>query len=174
MPHLRCALAAFLLSATASWADPPREIASVIHAQTPYGKGTYTALIITAYDAELWADTPQWNMKAPFALTLRYHLGFSTDDFVSRAKSEMKHVDPSLTDADLQRFGDAMAPVFPPVKDGDEITALYQPGKPVQVYKNGTATGAVKAKGFATPFFGIWLSPHTSSPSLRAALLHQK
>ena len=115
---------------------------------------------------------PQWSMDAPFALTIRYDMSFSTDDFVSRAKAEMKHVDPTLSDANLEAYGTAMQQVFPPVKDGDEITALFQPGKPVQIFKNGNPTGDVREAGFAEPFFGIWLSPRSSSANLRKALLH--
>ena len=161
-------------SLTPAWAEPPREIASTIHAAAPLGKGTYTVLVITAYDAELWTDAARWNMQKPFALRLRYHMGFSTDDFVSRSRSEMKHVDPSLTDAQLDAFARAMTPAFPPVKDGDTITALYRPGKPIAVFHNGAPTAVINARGFATPFFGIWLSPKTSAPGLRAALLGTK
>jgi hypothetical protein len=164
-------LALMLLTAPALAA--PAEVASVIHADTPYGKGSYKALFITAYDAELWTDAKGWSMKAPFALTQKYHMGFSTDDFVSRGTSEMKHVDPTLDDATMKRFGDEMAKVFPAVKEGDTITALYQPGKPVKFFHNGTATGEVADKAFAKPFFGIWLSPKTSGTSLRADLLHK-
>jgi hypothetical protein len=156
-----------------AWAAP-REIAAVIHADAPHGKGSYTVLVITAYDAELWTDAAQWSMETPFALTLHYHMGFSTGDFVSRARSEMKHVDPALGDAQLDDFAKAMTPAFPAVKDGDTITALYQPGKPVAVFHNGVATGNIDAKGFATPFFGIWLSPKSSAPGLRADLLGAK
>jgi hypothetical protein len=164
-------LLAACLIATPALAAPPPEIASVIHAATPYGQGKYTFLFMTAYEAQLWTDAPQWSMAVPFALTLRYHMGFSSDDFASRAKSEMKHVDPSLSDAMLDSYGAAIAKVFPPVKDGDEITALYQPGQPVQVFKNGSPTGTVADSGFAEPFFGIWLSPKSSDSSLRKKLL---
>jgi len=164
-------LAACLVASPAFAAAPP-EIASVIHAATPYGEGRYAFLLVTPYEAQLWTDAQQWSMEAPFALTLRYHMDFSTDDFVSRARSEMKHVDPSLSDATLDSYGAAMTKVFPPVKDGDEITALYEPGKPVQIFKNGSPTGSVAEAGFAAPFFGIWLSPVSSARSLRKKLLH--
>lgn len=160
------------------WVAPamaaPAEIASVIHAEAPYGKGSYGAIIITAYDAELWTDAARWSMAAPFALTLHYRMGFSTDDFVSRGLDEMKHVDPSLDAATLKRFGDAMTRVFPPVKAGDTITALYQPGQPVKVFHNGAPTGEIAEKGFAQAFFDVWLSPASSAPSLRAHLLDLK
>ena len=60
------------------------------------------------------------------------------------------------------------------MKDGDTVTALYQPGQPVKIFHNGAPTGEIADKGFAEPFFGIWLSPESSAPSLRAHLLHLK
>jgi hypothetical protein len=167
------ALAACLLT-TPAWAAPPSEIASVIHASEPYGTGKYTFLITTPYDAELWTDAKQWSMDTPFALTLRYHMGFSTDAIVSRSVKEMKHVDPSLGAATLKVYGNAMARVFPPVKDGDEITGLYEPGRPVRFFHNGVLTGDVEDSGFAAAFFGIWLSPRSSDLELRRALLKLK
>lgn len=155
-------------------ADTPREIMPVIHADKPYGQGAFTVLVITPYDAELWTDAATWSMDTPFALTLRYHMGFTGKEIVERARSEMKRVDPSLNDETLKSFIDAMVPVFPDVQDGDEITALYKPARPVQIFHNGGATGEIGLKDFAAPFFGIWLSPNTSAPRLRAALLRLK
>lgn len=163
-----CALAA---SHTES---PPAEIASVIHADKPFGAGSYGALFITAYDAQLWTDAPHWGMEAPFALTLRYRMGFSTDEIVSRSRSEMKHVEPVLDDGALRTYSQEMAAVFPPVRAGDELTALYEPGKPVRFFHNGTATGEIEDAGFAEDFFGIWLSPRTSAGGLRKKLLRLK
>ena len=156
----------------------PAEIASVIHATTPYGSGKYAVLFITAYDTELWTDAPQWSMNAPFALTLRYHIGFSSSYLVNRSLREMKGVDPKLSDADIERYRKAMA-FFAPASSGDEMTMLYQPGQPgknesVRFFKNGAPTGEVSEPGFAQDFFGVWLSPNTSEPDLRKSLLNLK
>jgi hypothetical protein len=164
----------FIAIAVPAWAAAPAEIASVIHASEPYGAGKYTFLVTTAYEAELWTDAPAWSMDTPFALTLRYHMGFSTDDIVSRSVGEMKHVDPSLSDAALKGYGDAMAKAFPPVKDGEEITGLYEPGKPVRFFLDGTPTAEIGNSGFADAFFGIWLSSRSSDSELRRALLKLK
>jgi hypothetical protein len=53
------------------------------------------------------------------------------------------------------------------------ITALYEPGKPVAVYRNGSETGRIDA-AYAKDFFGVWLSPRTSDASLRKGLLKLK
>jgi Chalcone isomerase-like len=151
----------------------PAEIASVIHAATPYGTGKYAVLFITAYDTELWTDAPHWSMDTPFALTLRYHIGFSSSYLVNRSLREMKGVDPKLSDADIERYRKAMA-FFAPASSGDEMTMLYQPGQPVRFFKNGAPTGEVNEPGFAQDFFGVWLSPATSEPDLRKSLLNLK
>ena len=152
-------------------AAPPSEIVSVIHADKPFGAGRYRFLFVTAYEAQLWTDAPQWSMRSAFALTLRYHMRFSTDDMVSRSVEEMKRIDPSLDPSQLKAYGEAMDRVFPPVESGDEITALYLPGKPVRFFRDATATGEVSDPAFAKDFFGIWLSPRSTDPSLRKALL---
>jgi hypothetical protein len=38
-------------------------------------------------------------------------------------------------------------------------------------YFNGKPTAAINDKAFARLFFGIWLSPKTSAPGLRNALI---
>jgi len=174
VPHRKTLFMSFLLlmSPLAAMA-PPAEVASVIHAPQPYGSGKYAVLFITAYDAELWTDAAQWSMTAPFALTLRYHIGFSSDYLVNRSLREMRHVNPALSDADIARYKKAMA-FFAPASSGDEMTMLYQPGQPTRFFKNGQPTGEISEPGFAQDFFGVWLSPNTSDPDLRASLLKVK
>jgi hypothetical protein len=166
---MRTFFAAFciLISSTWAWAAPA-EVASVIKADAPHGTGKAGVLFLTAYTAELWTDAPSWSMKTPFALTLKYDMGFDTDDLVSRTLTEMKHVDPGFRGTET--FKAQLSKVFPPVKAGDRITALYRPGKPVNFYRNGVRTGSIDPQ-FAKDFFGIWLSPQTSDASLRRDLL---
>lgn len=179
------ALAGLMLAAVpasldaAPQAGPPTEIAFAIHAPAPYGTGKYAILFITAFDAQLWTDAPAWSMDAPFAMTLRYHMGFSADYLVARSLREMRHVDPALSDADIARYKKAMEPIFAPASSGDEMSMLFLPaeqGKPESVwfFKNGSPTGKISEPGFARDFFGVWLSPNTSDPDLRKALLKLK
>jgi hypothetical protein len=112
-------------------------------------------------------------VEAPFALTLQYGMGFDTEDLVSRTVKEMKHVDPGFDAAEAAKVTPELNKAFPPVKSGDRITALCMPGTPVVFYRNGSETGNIDAS-FAADFFGIWLSPATSDPALRAGLLKQK
>jgi hypothetical protein len=149
----------------------PTEINGAISSSKPYGSGSLTWLVFTAYDATLWTDAPQWSMSAPFALTLRYRMSFTTDELVERTIEEMVKVSPATPKAALPGYATALRRAFPNVKDGERITALHTPGGAVRFFHNGAQTAEIADPTFAEPFFGIWLSPRTSEPRLRAALL---
>ena len=159
------------LSVTAAAMTRPAELGGTINAAKPYGSGSLTWLVFTAYDATLWTDAPQWSMNAPFALTLRYRMSFTTDELVDRTVEEMAKVAPGTTKASLATYAAELRRAFPNVKDGDRITALHVPGRPVRFFHNGRPTAEIADQTFTEPFFGIWFSPRTSEPRLRAALL---
>jgi hypothetical protein len=166
------ALALFAAATLPAWAAPP-EIADVIKSEKPYGEGHMNFLFIKAYNARLWTDAPVWSMDAPFAMEITYGMGFDTDDLVERTIKEMKHVDPGLDDAEVARLTPQLNKVYPPVKSGDRLTALYVPGKPLAFSHNGVATGSIDPS-YARDFFGLWLLANTSSPGLRKDLLRLK
>ena len=64
-----------------------------------------------------------------------------------------------------------MAELFPDVGDGDTLVGLHLPGVGARFVLNGQVRGQVDDPLFARLFFGIWLSPQTSEPALRQALL---
>ncbi|HSQ73412.1 MAG TPA: chalcone isomerase family protein, partial [Rubrivivax sp.] len=64
-----------------------------------------------------------------------------------------------------------MTRIFPDVNAGDRITGFHRPGTGARFFVNGRLRGEVLDADFARLFFGIWLSPRTSEPALREALL---
>ena len=66
-----------------------------------------------------------------------------------------------------------MTQAFPNVGAQDRITGVNDGAGGVRFYFNGKETGAIQDKAYARLFFGIWLSPKTSSPTLRSALINQ-
>ena len=138
-------------------------------------RARYGVLVVTAYDAELWTDAKTWSMEAPFALTLRYHMGFSTDDFVSRGLSEMKHVDPSLDDATLKRFGDAMTRVFPAGEGRRHRHRAVPAGQAGEESSTmAPPTGSDRGQGLCQALLRHLAVARISAQSLRAKLLHLK
>jgi hypothetical protein len=161
---------AMLLAMPALAGAPLPELNGTLKNETPYGTGALTWLWMTAYDAELWTDAESWSMESPFALSLTYHMAFSSEDIVSRTEEELAKVS-DVTAEQLAAWRPQLQRAIPPVREGDRITALYVPGQRVQFFMNGQPTGKISDPDFAAPFFAIWLSEKTSEPGLRAALL---
>jgi hypothetical protein len=168
----------FALALTASAVIPaqpaPPEIADVIRSDKPFGEGHVNFLFIKAYNARLWTDASTWSMETPCAMEITYGMSFDTEDLVERTIKEMKNVNPALSTADVAKLTPELDKVYPPVKSGDRLVALYVPGKPIMFSHNGMPTGSIAGEDFAKDFFGIWLSPNTSAPGLRKELLKLK
>jgi Chalcone isomerase-like len=67
--------------------------------------------------------------------------------------------------------------LFPDVSSGDTLMGAYRPAQGVQLWRRGTAwqsVGDITDLALARRFMGIWLSPATSQPAMRAALLGLK
>ena len=79
---------------------------------------------------------------------------------------------PDFTEAQAASYSKQLSAIFPDVDDGDVVTVLYIPEKGALFFFNGKPCGAIKDNVLAQRFFGIWFSPNTSEPELRAALLH--
>lgn len=165
-------LGMLLLSSAAVAGGKPSELSSAVKAELPYGSGALRRLMITAYDADLWTDAQPWSYDAPFALTLTYRMGFTTDELVDRSIEEMERASP-LADAQKAAFQTALNKAFPNVRDGDRITALYTPNQGIAFFHNGRVTHTLRSPAMAKRFLDIWLAPTTSEPSLRRGLLKQ-
>lgn len=128
---------------------------------------------LALYDARIWASTrlaaQSW-MDQPFALELVYRRAFSGADIAKRSLDEMRR-EGEIHPGQAERWEEAMRSIFPDVAPGDRIAGVHLPGQGATFLFNGKPAGEVKDAEFARRFFGIWLAPTTSEPSLRAALL---
>ena len=79
-----------------------------------------------------------------------------------------------MTPAQETAWENQMRALFPDVSAGDRITGVHQPAMGAVFWGNGRLLGEVRDPLFAKLFFGIWLSPQTSEPQLRRALLAQE
>ena len=137
------------------------------------GQGRLSVWGFQVYDASLWA-TPRFKPDEPFgetfALELAYLRDFSSTDIAERSIVEMRR-SAAIPDAQAKTWREQLQRVLPDIKKGDRVTGLYRPGLGAHFRVNGQPAGDIPDAGFARLFFGIWLSPSTSEPALRAALL---
>ncbi len=106
----------------------------------------------------------------PFALSLEYRRGFTGFDIARRSIEEMDKQS-ALTDEEAKRWELQLQQLFPDVAKGDRITGSYRPGQGARFTFNGKDLGQIEDPVLAERFFAIWLSPRTSEPAMRQALL---
>ncbi len=170
-------LAVVAASAAAGDASaPPAFVQAALPEATLWGQGQMRFLGLRIYDARLWAS-PQFEAADfgahPLALELTYHRAFTGAAIAQRSIEEIERQG-ELAPAQAQRWQKALAAVLPDVQPGDRLTGIYQPGVGMRLWRGAQALGAIDDAELARRFFGIWLSPRTSEPGLRSALLARK
>ena len=167
---LACATAVFHSKTVgAQGANATAPLAGVL----PAGQGTLRFWGLEIYRARLWVS-PGFEAAdyaaLPLALELSYQRAFSAQAIAERSIAEMRRVGP-FSAAQATRWQQALQAALPDVQPGDRLTGLYQPGSGATFRLRGRTVGTVADAEFARLFFGVWLSPLTSEPQLRAALL---
>ena len=166
------ALACLPLSAIAQTSAQPSELSALPGARLR-GQGRLTFLGLNVYSAKLWVTdgfAPDNFINHPVALELEYARSLVGSLIAERSLTEMKRVGEVPADK-AEPWLAAMSKTFPDVNKGDRITGLHEPGEGMRFFFNGKPRGEIRDAAFARLFTGIWLSPRTSEPKLRQALL---
>jgi hypothetical protein len=154
-------------------ADSRPELSDALPQARRIGTGRLTVWGFQVYDARLWAQ-PGFSAadydRAALALEVSYLRAFKSGDLAERSIKEMRRSKP-LSDAQASRWMAELMRVIPDVRKGDRVMGVHQPGVGAAFWVNGKNTGEIQDAEFARLFFGIWLSPNTSEPRLREALL---
>jgi len=154
-------------------AEVPPEVVLDLPQGQPQGAGRMRYLLWDVFDATLWTVAgfrgAQYFEHA-FALELRYLRRLTGAALVDGSLQEMRRTG-SLDASKESAWTAAMQSAFADVQPGDRITGVHRPGTGARFYFNGRLRASVDDAAFARAFFGIWLSPSTSEPRLRSALL---
>ena len=137
------------------------------------GSGRLTFWGFQVYEARLWAPPgfkPESFATQTLALELSYLRAFASSDVAERSISEMRR-SASISAEQADKWKTALRQVLPDVNKGDRVMGVHRPGVGAAFLMNGKVLGEIRDAEFARLFFGIWLSPKTSEPALRNALL---
>ena len=160
-------------SASMAASSRPAEVSTELPGAKLLGAGRLRFLGLRVYEARLWVSAPamaaDW-AAAPLALELEYARSLSGVRIAERSLSEMERQG-EIEPAKAQRWLSAMKQIFPDVDASDRITGVNVPGMGARFFINSRLKGDLRDPEFARLFFGIWLSPKTSEPALREALL---
>lgn len=137
------------------------------------GQARLRFLGVPVYDIEMWApnrvESDQFE-RQPFALAITYLRPLSGRRIAERSIAEMRRAGPIPERQEASWLAQMLA-LFPDVGNGDRITGIHRPPETAQFHVNGNPAGQVAGAGFSSHFFGIWLAPWTSEPTLRQALI---
>ena len=163
------------LAAPATWAVMGKrpELAGALPEHRLLGTARLTVYGFKVYDSRLWV-APGFNgenfANQSFGLELDYLRDFRNEAIVERSLTEMQRFG-AVTAERASAWRTAMLRVIPDVKKGDRIMGVNAPGEGATFWVNGQRAGDIADAEFARLFFSIWLSPKTSQPKMRTALL---
>lgn len=157
-------------------AAQPAEVAAQLTKAQLRGQANLRFFGLLVYEARLWT-APAFDADSyasqPFALELEYARKLEGSAIAERSIAEMKRVG-DFNDAQSRQWLALMMQAFPDVGAKDRLVGLHDGKGRVRFYFNGKLTADINDKDYARLFFGIWLSPKTSAPALRAALMGQE
>lgn len=134
------------------------------------GTGRLSVVFWDVYDATLYAPNGKWDAHKPYALSIRYFREIEGGDIADRSAEEIRKQGFS-DEATLSQWQTQMRNIFPGVRSGSELTAVYTAQQSTNFYADGKPIGSIKNPEFSMHFFNIWLSEKTSEPELRKKLL---
>jgi hypothetical protein len=140
------------------------------------GAGLRKKMVFKVYVAGLYVETPS---KDPVALAsadevrqmrlsiLRSLKGRQVTEAISVGFERNSR--PSLPA--LKARLDRLNSMIPDVREGDELTLTYAPGKGTVVTVKGEEKGVIEGKDFADALFSVWLGANPVQEDLKKALV---
>lgn len=169
----RCWLGWALVSPLGARAEAaPTEIAAELPDARLRGQGSLRFFGLHIYDGRVWSAAPVMGdgSAQPLAIELIYARRLHGDKIASRSIDEMKRLG-AVTDAQSAGWLKALNALIPDVQAGDRLTGIQRPGQAARFFHNAKWRGELVDADFTRLFFGIWLSPRTSEPALRKAMI---
>ena len=137
------------------------------------GQAQLKFLLWPIYDSRLYStDGSYRDRQRPLRLEIQYLRNIDADDLVARTGAEWQQQSVPLNKQEL--WLGALSDLWPDVSKNDVLTLYIDQNDRSTFYHNGSLLGAIDDPGFGQQFVDIWLSPETSRPELRQALLGQR
>jgi len=134
------------------------------------GQARLDFMIWPIYDSRLYSvDGNYQEGQLPLRLEIQYLRDVNAVDLVKHTQSEWQRQ--GLSPAGQQQWLAALSRLLPSVKKNDVLTLLVDEQGSSAFSVNGEPLGRIEDPHFGQHFLAIWLSPNTTRPELRQALL---
>ncbi|MEH6633974.1 MAG: chalcone isomerase family protein [Halioglobus sp.] len=137
------------------------------------GQAQLKFLLWPIYDSRLYStDGSYRDRQRPLRLEIQYLRDIDANDLVARTGAEWQQQ--SVPVNKQERWLQTLSDLWPDVSKNDVLTLHIDLNDQSTFYRNGSRLGAIDDPEFGQHFLDIWLSPETSRPELRQALLGQQ
>ncbi len=134
------------------------------------GQARLTYMIWPMYDSRLYSpDGTYQEGQLPLRLEIQYLREVYSKDLIKHTQSEWQRQ--GLSHENAQRWLDALSQLLPDVRKNDVLGLSVDKTGSSSFTVNGRPLGRIDDPEFGRSFLDIWLSPSTSRPDLRQALL---
>ena len=134
------------------------------------GEAKLTVLFWDIYESSLYTPTGQYHPDIrPLRLEIKYLRQIKADDLIEQTAKEWQAQ--GLHDSRHGAWLETLGTLWPDVRKHDVLAlSITEDGSAAFTF-NGEPLGVIEDPDFGSAFAGIWLSPTTTRPELRAALI---
>lgn len=137
------------------------------------GEARLKVMFWSVYDSRLYAENGIYKPgKRPLKLEIQYLRDISAEDLVKRTGKEWD--DLGETHERQKEWMNKLLTLWPDVSKNDVLTVELNADNHATFYRNGERLGTIDDGDFGQRFIDIWLSPNTSRPDIRLALIGGK
>ncbi len=137
------------------------------------GEARLKVMLWSVYDSRLYAPGGQYERgMRPLKLEIEYLRDISAEDLVKRTGKEWD--DMGLSHERQGEWMQQLRSLWPDVRKNDVLTLELDGNSHATFYSNGKRLGTIEDGAFGQHFIDIWLSPETSRPEMRLALIGGK
>ena len=134
------------------------------------GEARLKVLFWSVYNSRLYAPDGLYSAdKRPLRLEIEYLRNIDADDLVDRTALEWRQQ--GKTHQRQPQWLQALSQLWPDVGENDVLALELDETDRSTFYINGALLGRIEDAEFGRHFLDIWLSPETSQPELRSALI---
>ncbi|GAB3291880.1 chalcone isomerase family protein [Parahaliea aestuarii] len=157
------------LTLTALLSAPGFATAQSEDALDPVGEARLQVLLWEVYHSRLYAPDGRYHPDArPLRLEITYLRDIDSEALVEQTAKEWRHL--GLDHPSQEEWLALLSGLWPNVSEGDVLVLnINEEGS--QFSHNGETLGEIADADFGPSFLAIWVSPDTSRPELRRALL---
>ncbi|MEQ8514763.1 MAG: chalcone isomerase family protein [Chromatocurvus sp.] len=134
------------------------------------GEARLKVLLWSVYDSRLYAPGGQYERgKRPLKLEIEYLRDIRAEDLVKRTGEEWDEL--GVAHERQGEWMQQLLSLWPDVSKNDVLTLELDAANHATFYNNGRRLGTIEDPAFGQNFIDIWLSPQTSRPDMRLALI---